>query len=70
MFQGSGAGTMALHNLITQQLELTRNLIATARSLHHSKTVAIHPNYHYVTLEDTKQVQCELLLMCAIFFLV
>ena len=54
---------MTLHNLVTQQLQLTRNLIDTARSLHHSQTVAICPDYHYVTLEDTKQV-CVCVCVC------
>jgi len=60
----SEAQTMAMHNLVTQQLQLTRNLIDTARSLHHSRALAICPNYHYTTLEDTKQV-C-LLCVCVI----
>ena len=47
---------MALHNLVIQQLHLTRSLIDTARSLHHSQTLAIRPDYHYITLEDTKKV--------------
>ena len=53
---GSESETMALHNLVAQQLQLTRNLIDTARSLHHSQTLAIRPDYHYITLEDTKKV--------------
>ena len=55
---------MTLHNLVAQQLQLTRSLINTARSLHHSQTVAICPDYHYVTLEDTKQVCVVCLCVC------
>ena len=55
---------MALHNLVTQQLELTKSLIDTARSLHHSQTLAIRPDYHYITLEDTKKVCCVCACMC------
>ena len=58
---------MAFHNLVTQQLHLTRSLIETTRSLHHTQTLAIRPDYHYITLEETKQVcvrACKRVYVC------
>lgn len=47
---------LALHDMLKAQLELTREFLQNQERLHKEYTSDIQPNYHYTTLEDTKQV--------------
>ena len=51
---------IALHDLMKSQLNLTKNLIEQSRCLSESILSGSSPNYHYTTVDDTKQVMSRI----------
>ena len=47
---------IALHDLMKSQLNLTKTLIEQSRCLSESILSGNSPNYHYTSVDDTKQV--------------
>ena len=56
VFSSSSHVSEALEDLVRSQLALTRSLVDRSRSLAQYLTDSITPDYHYTTLEDTKEV--------------
>ena len=48
--------TVALHDLVKSQVELTKRLINQSRTLSDHVTGSATPTYQYVTLDQTKEV--------------
>ncbi|XP_078488144.1 uncharacterized protein LOC100175946 [Ciona intestinalis] len=48
--------TLALQDMMKRQLALTKDFIERSERLHQSTMSSLTPNYHYTTLEETKQI--------------
>ena len=53
---GYSPSVVALTDMLRTQLSITRSLVAQTRQLTATVSSSITPNYHYTTLEETKQV--------------
>jgi hypothetical protein len=53
---GYSPSVVALTDMLRTQLSITRSLVAQTRQLTATVSTSITPNYHYTTLEETKQV--------------
>ena len=47
---------LALHDMLKQQLDLTRQFMESQKYLYKSFTDSMDSNYKYTTMEDTKRV--------------
>ena len=47
---------LALHDMLKQQLDLTRQFVESQKYLYQSFTESMESSYKYTTLEDTKKV--------------
>ena len=52
----SQSNLVAIHEIMKQQLEFTRNFCESQKYLYHSLVEALRPDYVYTTLEATKEV--------------
>ncbi|XP_061180882.1 uncharacterized protein C19orf44-like [Saccostrea echinata] len=46
---------LALHDMLKQQLDLTKSFLASQQNLYRSMSETLDHKYHYTTLEDTKK---------------
>ena len=53
---GYSPSVVALTDMLRTQLSITQSLVAQTRQLAATVSSSITPNYHYTTLEETKQV--------------
>ncbi len=53
---GYSPSVVALTDMLRTQLSITQSLVAHTRQLAATVSSSITPNYHYTTLEETKQV--------------
>lgn len=56
---------IALHDMLRQQLELTKGFLQAQRYMYQSMVASIDPRHNYTTLEDTKQVRQKIILVFA-----
>lgn len=56
----SQSNLVAVHEIMKQQLEFTRQFCESQKYLYHSLVEALTPDYVYTTLEETKKVRIRL----------
>ena len=47
---------LALHDMLKQQLELTKSFLSSQQALYQSMSNTLDHKYRYTTLQDTKKV--------------